>query len=99
MSACYGMPRSTADVDILSVVPHFDTQTVLALAGKASPLHAKHHVYLDLVTVATYPDSFEDRVTHAFPGMFTHLRILTLDPYDLALSKLERNAPHDRGVR
>jgi len=31
-----------------------------------------------------------------FPGAFKHLRLLALDPYDLALSKLERNLQRDR---
>jgi hypothetical protein len=31
-----------------------------------------------------------------FAATFTHLRLVALDPYDLALSKLERNAPRDR---
>jgi hypothetical protein len=96
VSVCYGMPRATADVDVLSVVPHSDVQAVLNLAGKGSPLHDQYRLYLDLVTVATYPDSFEDRLTEVFAGAFQHLQIMALDPYDLALSKLERNAPHDR---
>ena len=31
-----------------------------------------------------------------FPGAFKHLRLLALDPYDLALSKIERNSQRDR---
>ena len=31
-----------------------------------------------------------------FPGAFQNLRLLTLDPYDLALTKLERNIERDR---
>jgi len=31
-----------------------------------------------------------------FPRTFKHLRLLPLDPYDLALSKLERNIQRDR---
>ena len=30
------------------------------------------------------------------PGFFRQLRLSALDPYDLALSKLERNEQHDR---
>jgi hypothetical protein len=30
-----------------------------------------------------------------FPGAYKHLRICVLDPYDLALSKLERNIQRD----
>lgn len=31
-----------------------------------------------------------------FPQAFRHLRLFALDPYDLALSKLERNIQRDR---
>lgn len=31
-----------------------------------------------------------------FPGTFKHLRLFALDPYDLALSKIERNSQGDR---
>jgi len=31
-----------------------------------------------------------------FPAAFQHLRLCALDPYDLALSKLERNIQRDR---
>jgi len=31
-----------------------------------------------------------------FPGTFRHLRLMALDPYDLALTKLERNIERDR---
>jgi len=31
-----------------------------------------------------------------FPGVPRHLRLCALDPYDLALSKLERNIQRDR---
>jgi hypothetical protein len=30
------------------------------------------------------------------PGRFEHLRLYALDPYDLILSKLERNSQNDR---
>jgi hypothetical protein len=32
-----------------------------------------------------------------FPGVFQHLHLMALDPYDLALTKLERNIERDRG--
>lgn len=31
-----------------------------------------------------------------FPGTFRHLRLFACDPYDVALSKLERNIQRDR---
>jgi len=46
--------------------------------------------------VAAVPINYEDRLTEMFPGSFNHLRLFALDPYDLALSKLERNTQRDR---
>jgi hypothetical protein len=51
---------------------------------------------LDVVTVAQVPCDYEDRVVEMFPGEFKHLRVVALDPYDLALAKLERNLERDR---
>lgn len=31
-----------------------------------------------------------------FPGAYQHLHLMALDPYDLALSRLERNSQKDR---
>ncbi len=31
-----------------------------------------------------------------FPGTYQHIRLFALDPYDLALSKLDRNSEIDR---
>ena len=42
------------------------------------------------------PEDYEDRLTEMFPGAYERLRICALDPYDLALSKLERNIQRDR---
>jgi hypothetical protein len=42
------------------------------------------------------PYEYESRLVEMFPGVFRHLRLMALDPYDLALTKLERNYPRDR---
>jgi hypothetical protein len=42
------------------------------------------------------PENYKDRLTEIFLKVFKHLRLLALDPYDLALSKLERNIQRDR---
>lgn len=90
----YGHTRPTADVDVLMVRPRVDLHQ---LAGIGSPLHKKHRVYLQLVTVLeAYPEDYEERLTEMFPGAFKHLRLLALDPYDLALTKLGRNSQRDR---
>lgn len=53
-------------------------------------------MYLQHVTVTSYPDSYDSRLLEMFPGQFERLRIFALDPYDLALTKLDRNTPKDR---
>ncbi len=96
MTAHFGLARSTADLDVISVVPGEDLRHLATLGQRGSSLHARHGVYLDVVTVSTLPEGYQDRITPMFPGTFHHLSIMALDPYDLALSKLERNADRDR---
>jgi hypothetical protein len=96
VTVLYGLARTTADLDVLSIVPYGDQRDLAAFAGRGSDLHRRHHVYLDVVTVATHPDSYESRLTEMFPDTLRHLRLLALDPYDLALTKLTRNSDRDR---
>ncbi len=79
---------------VLAVKPPMDLNP---LAGINSPLHRKHRVYLQLVTVLeAFPEDYEERLTEMFPGAFSNLRLFALDPYDLALTKLGRNSQRDR---
>jgi hypothetical protein len=52
----------------------------MELAGEGSWLHKKHHVYLQIVGVATVPIDYDTRLTEMFPGSFTRLRLYALDP-------------------
>ena len=92
----YALPRETADVDVLPFASNREIESVLARAHEGSELHKKHHVYLQVVGLAPIPDGYESRLAEMFPGTFTHLRFFALDPYDLALSKIERNSQRDR---
>lgn len=92
----YGMPRPTADIDLLSVSPDVSRAKLIALAGRGSSLHAKHKVYLDFVVLRVHPENYEQRLKEMFAGAFERLRLMALDPYDLALTKLDRNSPRDR---
>jgi hypothetical protein len=96
VTVLYGLARTTADLDVLSIIPHGDQRALAAFAGRGSDLHKRRNVYLDVVTVATHPDSYESRLTEMFPGTFRHLRLLALDAYDLVLTKLARNSDRDR---
>ena len=92
----HGLQRATADVDVLSIVPHKDMEALAAVARQGSELHKKHGVYLDVVTVASYPDEYETRLTPMDIGTLRHLRLFALEAHDLALTKLERNTDRDR---
>ena len=92
----YGLPRTTADVDVVTVIPESERGPLLNLAGKGSILHRRHRVYLDIVTVAAIPEDYSARLTEILRGKFVHLRLFALDPYDVALAKLERNIQRDR---
>lgn len=93
--ALYNFARETSDLDFIDCIPKGNQQRLYDLAGKGSPLFQKYQVYLDPVGVAQMPYSYEDRLIEMFPGNFKNLRLYALDPYDLALTKLERSAQHD----
>ena len=92
----YGLPRTTADLDYIEVAPGHAQSAIEKLAGQASLLTKKYGVYLQHVPLTSAPDSYETRLTELFPSQFQYLRLLALDPYDLALSKLSRNIAVDR---
>lgn len=95
----HGMLRETGDLDVLDVAaagnPHA-LQDLLLLGGMGSPLHRKHGIYLEKVGIAPVPYEYESRLTKIFPDAYEHLVLLAADPYDLALSKIERNSRRDR---
>ena len=92
----YGLARPTADVDVVMIAPGDESERLIRLAGKGSELHRRHRVYLDLVTIAAVPEDYDQRLTEMFPAMLKRLRLFALNPYDLALAKLERNIQRDR---
>jgi hypothetical protein len=92
VTVLYGFSRETSDLDVL-LEQH---TSLLKLGAQGGELHKKYRVYLDYVGVAKIPEDYEERLTEMFAGAFHHLRICALDPYDLALSKLERNIQRDR---
>jgi hypothetical protein len=95
VTTLYGLGRTTADVDVLQIVPR-SARASFAHAMRDGELHLKYGVYLDQVTVVTPPLEYESRLCEMFSEVFRHLRLMALDPYDLALTKLERNIGRDR---
>jgi hypothetical protein len=96
VSQLYGLNRPTQDIDYCTLTPRSSEAEILALAGLGAPLCRKFHLYLERVSVSTMPDSYEERVKPVFPGVFRNLNLFALDPYDLALSKLERDSLKDQ---
>ena len=52
--------HTISDVDLLESTGT-DKATVARLAGRGSPLHKRHRVYIDIVTVAVVPDDYDTR--------------------------------------
>ncbi len=96
VTQAYGFARPTADLDIFELAPRNELSTLLEYGRKEGALHSKHCVYLDHVGIAHVPEEYESRLSEIFAGVFRHLRLCILDPYDLVLSKLERNLQRDR---
>jgi hypothetical protein len=92
----FGLPRPTADLDYVEVIPAQHGPRLQDLAGPGSGLARAHGLHLQPVTVASLPDRYEARLTRLWPGRFAHLALWTLEAHDLALSKLARNSPIDR---
>jgi Nucleotidyltransferase of unknown function (DUF6036) len=92
----YGLGRPTADVDVITIAPGDIIEHLLELASKGSELHRRYGIYLDFVTIATVPEDYDQRLMEILPGTFERLRLFALDPYDITLSKLERNIQRDR---
>jgi hypothetical protein len=89
--------RQTFDIDVLAITPNSQRQEFLQNAAKGSVLHRKHGVYLDLVTVIqAYPEDYDQRLTEMYSGQLKKIRLFAVEPHDLALMKLERNAERDR---
>jgi Nucleotidyltransferase of unknown function (DUF6036) len=96
----YGFLRVTNDIDYLPTLVPDEQHRLLETAGQGPSLHKRFHVYIQCVGgVTSFPENCEDRLEDIFPHEFEKLRILALDSYGLALSKLERNSPKDRDYR
>ncbi len=92
----YGFERepSTSDIDILTLVK--GTSAAIEKGQIGSELYKRYGLYVDPVGIATLPENYEDRLSEVFAGTFKHLRLFALDPYDVALAKIERNTDIDR---
>lgn len=96
MIAKYGFARPTNDIDYFTLVPVQAAGHLESLAGQNSELARRFGLHLHAAAITTLPEDYEERLEELLPGEFKNLKILVLDPYDLILSKLERNIDRDR---
>ena len=93
----YGIGRETSDIDFLSIFAQSPEDNVETLAGLGSKLHRKYRLYMQYVGIVTPPADYATRLIHMFPAApWQRLKLFGLDPTDIALAKLERNAERDR---
>jgi len=96
LSVQWGLPRPTGDVDFIEVRPAAAGGELLRLAGDGTRLAEKHHLHFQRVTIAEYPERYEDRLIEMKPSGFRRLRLRALEVHDAVLAKLSRNSPRDR---
>jgi len=92
----YGLERPTNDIDYFSIEPIDSDAALMEVAGEGTALARRFGLYFQHVPIITLPESYADRLTEIFPHAFRNLHLMVPDPYDLALSKLERNIQRDR---
>ncbi len=96
LTALYGIPRTTADLDYIATVPASGVEQLQAVAGPESKLAKKYKVCFQYAGgVADLPADYQGRLA-PIPCGLSKLILKVLDPYDLVLSKLTRNSPKDR---
>jgi len=96
VEAVHKIPRTTGDLDYISIAPRGAFQSLEEIAGQQSELAQRHKLYLQAVVgVADYPEDYEKRLRKLDLGL-KMLQLFVLDPYDLVLSKLTRNIWKDR---
>jgi hypothetical protein len=92
----YDLPRSTNDLDYFTLEPSNLTELIHRLAGEGSALAQKHKVHIHRAAIASLPEDYQERMAEIYPGILKQIRLFVLDPCDLVLSKICRNAPRDR---
>lgn len=95
VSEFYGLTRATGDIDILES-RGTNVATLARLAGRGTPLHKRHSVYIDVVTIADVPDEYESRLLDFDVAGLQRLRLRVFERHDVALAKLCRNIDKDR---
>jgi hypothetical protein len=92
----WGLPRPTADVDVVAIRPSRAADELLRVAGEGSEIARKRGIHFQQVTIAECPADYETRLADLAAGSFRNLRVRAFEVHDVVLSKLGRNGPRDR---
>jgi len=95
LSVLIEMPRVTGDIDFVDLLSSDGGDRLLEIGGAGSALAEKHSLYLQHVTIVEPPNDYENRLIDVTPKGLVRLRMSVLDPYDLLLTKVQRNSPTD----
>ena len=95
LTALYGIPRPTADLDYIAAVPREAREEVERIAGRESALCKKYKLFFQSVGIADLPEDYESRLEELRLNL-EKLRLWALDPYDILLTKVTRNSPKDQ---
>jgi len=95
LTARYGIPRVTADLDYVQAVPRQAADALEQIAGRESALYRKYRLFFQCVGIADIPEDYESRLQELKLGL-KKLKLWAFDPYDLLLSKVPRNSPKDQ---
>ena len=96
LGVLWGLPRPTADVDVVAIRPSLAADQLLRVAGEGSEISQRRGLHFQQVTIAECPAEYESRLTELAPQELPYMRVLTFDVHDVVLSKLGRNSPRDR---
>lgn len=96
LTALWGLPRPTGDIDVVRVIDRHSTERLLDVAGEGSALSTRYQLRVDRVMGAEYPEEYASRLIEIAPGSFQRLRLRGFEAHDLALSKLRRASMRDR---
>jgi hypothetical protein len=96
LGVLWGLPRPTADVDVVAIRPSSSADELLRIAGDSSEISQKRGLHFQHVTIAECPENYESRLTKLAADDLRKLRILAFEVHDVVLSKLGRNSPKDR---
>src|SRR5262245_23839472 len=90
LSILHGLPRYTADIDFIEILPAAANSELIGIAGQDSEMGKRHKLSFQRVSVAEYPEDYGSRLIDITPKGFHKLGLKALEVHDIVLSKIAR---------